>query len=764
MTNSPYAIHGERIVDLGYSAVPCRPGSKRPGAYSGGTWWGKNDWQQYCDRLPSEFETRSWSRWPDAGICVALGFSGVVAVDVDTDDPDMCEALQLAMPMSMVQKRGQKGFTAFYRASSAVKSAAFNVNGQRVVDLLSHGKQTVCPPTLHPDTGRPYVWLTEDTIENTHPRDLPELPDDIAERIAAALEPFGYAPTYTPRPAGEGYGNTIWREINTLALANLDAWVPALDLPKCKPGARGGYVAVPHWRRSNTGRALGERSPNLKISPDGIRDFHDGDRGYTPIDVVMASMGCTLQFADQWLRERLGYSEPSLYGLQPWFPKPAAANDDAPVVQAASPAPVSAPRGKVDPFTPSAAGGLLEAIADWTLDGGRKAVPEFAMMTAITFVAALYSRRAVTPTGAGLNVYLVGLGSSGLGKGHPLKALRTIASDSDMGGLVNAGNPTADSALERMLRQRPAMAIPWDEFGLVLQAVNARGGASPAGSVRRALLELYTLSSDMWMGKQYADPKRADPQPINNPTLSILGMSTPTTFYEGLTSENISDGFMNRITVIHATGTPPRRKAPAMMVTPPSLVAQIKKAEAESRAKDTGAYTDSTRRPKLHEVPYENEAVEQRWIEIEDWQHAEVEERDGHEGIVGRAAEQTIKFATLRALSRGGFRERVTMDDVEWGYAIVQRSLDCLDAGVREFMSGSDFEALTKAIMAGLRRTRDGALAWSVLLRTKGVSKFDDRTVSAAVERLVATGEIVRTGRPGQGQGIRLAAAAKSAA
>jgi len=761
MTDSPYALHGERIVDLGYSAIPCRPGSKRPGSMSGNSWWGRNDWQQYCDRLPSEFETRSWSRWPDAGICVALGYGGIVAIDVDTDDPDMCAALAAVMPLSTVQKRGQKGFTAFYRGSREVKSAAYNVNGERVVDLLGHGKQTVCPPTLHPDTGRPYVWLTDDTIENTHPHDLPELPDDIGDRIAAALEPFGYAPTYVARPAGEGYGNSIWREINTLALSRLDDWVPALELAKCKRNARGGYVAIPHWRRSNRGRPLMERSPNLKISPDGIKDFHDGDRGYTPIDLVMAAMGCGLDYADEWLRGRLGYTEPSLYGLAPWFPKPAANDDATPIAPLPAPAAVSAPRGKVEPFAPAAAGGLLQAIAAWTLDGGRKAVPEFAMMTAITFVAALYSRRALSPTGAGLNVYLVGLGASGLGKGHPLKALRTIAADCGLGDLVNAGNPTADSALERMLRQKPALAIPWDEFGLVLQAVNARGGSSPAHTVRRALLELYSLSSDMWMGKQYADPKRADPQPIHSPTLSILGMSTPSTFYEGLTSDNISDGFMNRITVIHATGSPERRRAPAIMVTPPSLVELIKRAEQAARTADMGAYKDATRRPKLAEIPWENEGVEARWLEIEDWQHEEIEERQAHEGVVGRAAEQTIKFATIRAISRGGLAAKVTLEDVEWGYAIVQRSLDCLDKGVSEYMAGSEFEALCKAIMATLRRQRDGAIAMSTLYRSKGISKSDDRAITGAIDRLVRIGDVVKTPR---GQGLRLATPAETAA
>ncbi|CAN7604729.1 bifunctional DNA primase/polymerase [Bosea sp. LjRoot237] len=743
---APYAVHGERIVDLGYSVIPCRPGSKRPGDFRGGQWWGRNDWSQYCDRAPTEFELRTWTRWPDAGLCVLMGFSDVIAIDVDTDDETMSMALMSVMPMSTVQKRGEKGFTAFYRGSRAIVSRHFDINNQRIVDLLAHGTQTVIPPTIHMDTGRPYAWLTDDTLENTHPADLPELPDDIADQIAAVLAPFGYMPPTPLRPMGDGFGNGIWRELNTQALAKLDDWVPSLDLPKLSRNRRGGYVAVPFWRPSHRGRPTQDRSPNLKISAQGIRDFHDGEKGYTPVDLVMSAMGCGFDFAADWLKARIGFEEPTLYGLEPWFPKAAvAAEADAPAPAPTPAVAVAAPRGAVDPFIPGNAGGLLEAIAKWTLEYGRRPVPEFAMMTAIAFVAGVYGRRFVGPTGVGLNVYLVGLGASALGKGHPLKAIRTLANDCGMLKLVSAGVPTSDSAVERILRQRPSVVMPLDEFGLLLQSVNGKGAASWSQTVRRALLEIYSLSTDLWMGKQFSDPKRLDPEPLHCPTLTLMSVTTPTTFYDGLTESNLSDGFLNRMTVIHATEMPERQEAPAIMVAPASLIAAIKSAEQDCRA-GLGAVADASRRPGMAAIPWESDAAKRRWLDIEDWQIGQIEERQGHEGVVGRAAEQSQKLAVLRALSREGKAARVTVDDVEWGWSIVQRSLDCLDRGVNEFMAGSEFEGLCKSVLNALRRAKGGTLARSILLRAKGVSKADGRQVTAALDRLVETGEVLRTG------------------
>ena len=39
MTSSPYAQVGPKLVDQGFSAIPCRPGSKIPGVYRGGKWF-----------------------------------------------------------------------------------------------------------------------------------------------------------------------------------------------------------------------------------------------------------------------------------------------------------------------------------------------------------------------------------------------------------------------------------------------------------------------------------------------------------------------------------------------------------------------------------------------------------------------------------------------------------------------------------------------------------------------------------------------------
>src|SRR5262249_32974601 len=99
--------------------------------------------------------------------------------------------VHFGLPRSPVGKRGQNGDTGFYRdRTCSIRSRKFiSSDGEPLVELLARGNQTVVPPSIHPDTGEPYRYLGEATLENTRLEDLPEIPADIAAR-SQVLEPW----------------------------------------------------------------------------------------------------------------------------------------------------------------------------------------------------------------------------------------------------------------------------------------------------------------------------------------------------------------------------------------------------------------------------------------------------------------------------------------------------------------------------------------------------------------------------------------------
>ena len=312
-------------------------------------------------------------------------------------------ALTSILPPTPVRKIGARGETLFYYGPGITQSQSWDIGGRRVVDLIGPGRQTVLPPTIHPDTGVPYRWSGSESLENLQPHELPTLPVDVGDRITAALLPFGYRPEPPPHRRGNGGdGDSPHRQLNDEALANLDAWVPALMLYRCRR-IRKGFEAVPTWRPSTTGRELKKRHLNLKIAPDGIRDF-GADQGYTPLDLVMAACCCDLDTAFRFLSERLGWTLRS----QPF--QAAAFGQIERGDQADRRGSKCDPEPPIDELARfTAVPGLLGEIIDWIVATSRRPNRVLALGAAVTVVGTLIGRRAAGPTRSATHLYAVGI-------------------------------------------------------------------------------------------------------------------------------------------------------------------------------------------------------------------------------------------------------------------------------------------------------------------------------------------------------------------
>ena len=164
------------LLEAGYSPVPIVPGTKRPGL---------SGWQRLCDAPLSPDEIERLARSPIAyGVGVASGFNGLIAIDIDTDDAAIMAAFRQVLP-STIAKRGRRGCTVFGRdPSGTIRTRHF----PGMVDILTHGSQTVLPPTRHPD-GMLYCWTTSATLLSTSISMLPNIALDIADRLAKTLAP-----------------------------------------------------------------------------------------------------------------------------------------------------------------------------------------------------------------------------------------------------------------------------------------------------------------------------------------------------------------------------------------------------------------------------------------------------------------------------------------------------------------------------------------------------------------------------------------------
>ncbi|MBI1955061.1 MAG: bifunctional DNA primase/polymerase [Acidobacteria bacterium] len=174
-----YAAHG-------WPVFPLRPRQKQPLT--------KNGFKD-ASRDPEKIRAW-WSQWPDANIGVPAGHAiGAWVLDLDCKNGsrglDTYERLSSEKNVrdTLQQITGSGGKQLFFRLPGfdipcfGQQSAAHV--GLDGCDVKGDGGYVVVPPSIHPDTGRPYEW---DGLEPFFQQPILEAPMSLLQRVAQLIE------------------------------------------------------------------------------------------------------------------------------------------------------------------------------------------------------------------------------------------------------------------------------------------------------------------------------------------------------------------------------------------------------------------------------------------------------------------------------------------------------------------------------------------------------------------------------------------------
>lgn len=223
-----------------------------------------------------------------------------------------------------------------------------------------------------------------------------------------------------------------------------------------------------------------------------------------------------------------------------------------PMVEGSSP---SAPATKTIDLPP----GLLGEIAQFIYQASPRPVPEIALAGAIGLMAGI-AGRAYNVSATGLNQYILLLARTGRGKEAMASGINKLIN------VVRQQVPTvveflgpdeiaSGQALYKYLATSKSFVSILSEFGLRLMQMADAEGSSPSTSLRRMFLQLYAKSgfTDVANPSIYSDKDR-NIATIQSPAFSILGESTPHTFYKNLSEEMILEGLLPRFLLIEYDG------------------------------------------------------------------------------------------------------------------------------------------------------------------------------------------------------------------
>jgi hypothetical protein len=178
MTKHLFKEFGQQYIKKGLSLVPDRYASKKAMI---------KDAARFSYELPKPHDIAAWNEgYTETNIALMLGeSSGIIALDVDTEDERIMNEILPLLPESPVEKKGAKGFTRFFRYKGE-HTQLVKFNGEVVFEILSSNKKTTLPPSKHPN-GCTYIWTSDKTLLDIDKESLPLLPPFLVANVESHL-------------------------------------------------------------------------------------------------------------------------------------------------------------------------------------------------------------------------------------------------------------------------------------------------------------------------------------------------------------------------------------------------------------------------------------------------------------------------------------------------------------------------------------------------------------------------------------------------
>lgn len=343
--------------------------------------------------------------------------------------------------------------------------------------------------------------------------------------------------------------------------------------------------------------------------------------------------------------------------------------------------------------------GLLGEIADYIYRSAPRPVPEIAIAGAIGLMSGICGR-AYNVSNTGLNQYVLLLAPTGTGKEAMASGINKFMTYAQKGEWSEGNMPnvlpnlseyigpaeisSGQALLKCFAKSRSFVSIV-GEFGLAMQRLAHPRASSSEIMLKKVLLDLFGKSGrgDVLRPTAYSDTTK-NTEEVSSPAFTLLGESTPESYYANLDESLIADGLLPRLLVIEYNGPRPAMNDDHSSVTP-SVELMQRFAALCHNASSMNSHDIARNVEYADQAAFDYLGNKQYVDTFADAQINMADQREAGRQLWNRAHLKTLKLAALVAVGCDPDNPVITREIAEWAFTIIRRDIESV---MQKFDSG----------------------------------------------------------------------------
>jgi len=338
------------------------------------------------------------------------------------------------------------------------------------------------------------------------------------------------------------------------------------------------------------------------------------------------------------------------------------------------------------------------------------------------------------------NIYTLGIARSGAGKNAALTNIKNAMREGNIDRICVEGF-SSDAGFLRRVNEKPSSLCLIDELGKVLSSILDSRAPKYLKAIESELLTLYGSANTTYNPKHLANSE-SDIQ-LNDPNISVYGVTTPTALFKTFSSETIEGGLLSRLLLFDTDDEVPMSEVPENAPVPESFKDWASEWEHRPLNDNPVDLENGVLKIKPSEIRYDVQALEFYSTETRRIEKFAGTLSDGLDAIFIRAPENASKIALIIAGCRStpDSVSVLTIADLRIGFAVSEYCANLMYQKATTNIADNDLERDTKKVLGMIRKSANG-LTLRDMKRKSFFKKLSKRDFETIIENLNHAEEI----------------------